>query len=244
MRFETLAVVADTSGINLGDHQILRLARDEDIDAAGELLADGNWLDARRQGDRSRRRDPKGGGRAHRGHRRVVHSGGRGRTRASRRRRAGDVRSRPCSRTDRVLRGQHHRCRLSRRRRRGSAGVSGRCPARRVRLRRSREPWRRERRRADRRSRRPGDGPACRRRRPRPTRTGRRDATALAFVRPGCQFASAELWATRSTLTAHFEQEDPDIVIDCGQAEYYLAVFDVPAEAVPPDAELDGSIVS
>ena len=40
MPFETLAVVSDTSGINLGDHQILRLARDEDIDAAGELLAD------------------------------------------------------------------------------------------------------------------------------------------------------------------------------------------------------------
>ena len=66
----------------------------------------------------------------------------------------------------------------------------------------------------------------------------------LAFVRAGCQFASAELWATRTTLTAHFEQEDPDVVINCGQAEYYLAVFDVPAEAVPPDAELDGSIVS
>ena len=63
-------------------------------------------------------------------------------------------------------------------------------------------------------------------------------------MRAGCQFASAELWGTRTTLTAHFEQEDPDVVINCGQAEYFLAVFDVPVEAVPPGAELDGSIVS
>ena len=38
--FETVAVVSDISGINLGDHQILRLARNEDIDAVGELLAE------------------------------------------------------------------------------------------------------------------------------------------------------------------------------------------------------------
>ena len=29
----------------------------------------------------------------------------------------------------------------------------------------------------------------------------------------------------------------------CDAAEYYLAVFDIPAELVPPNAELAGSIV-
>jgi hypothetical protein len=65
----------------------------------------------------------------------------------------------------------------------------------------------------------------------------------LAFVEPGCQLASAELWTTRLAVTAHFEQEDPHGEILCEIAEYYLAVFDIPADALPPDVELDGSIV-
>jgi hypothetical protein len=65
----------------------------------------------------------------------------------------------------------------------------------------------------------------------------------LAFVEPGCQLASAELWTTRLAVTAHFEQEDPHGEILCEIAEYYLAVFDIPADVLPPDVELDGSIV-
>ena len=44
-------------------------------------------------------------------------------------------------------------------------------------------------------------------------------------------------------MTAHFEQEDPHGEILCEIAEYYLAVFDIPADVLPPDVELDGSIV-
>jgi hypothetical protein len=65
----------------------------------------------------------------------------------------------------------------------------------------------------------------------------------LAFVESGCQLASAELWTTRLAVTAHFEQEDPHGEILCEIAEYYLAVFDIPADRLPPDVEVDGSIV-
>ena len=65
----------------------------------------------------------------------------------------------------------------------------------------------------------------------------------VAFVQPGCQLASAELWTTRVVMTAHFEQADPHGEILCEIAEYYLAVFDIPADLLPPDVEIDGSIV-
>ena len=44
-------------------------------------------------------------------------------------------------------------------------------------------------------------------------------------------------------LYPHFELEDPHVEMLCEAAEYYLAVFDIPADEVPPDAELYGSIV-
>jgi hypothetical protein len=66
----------------------------------------------------------------------------------------------------------------------------------------------------------------------------------LAFVEPGCQLASAELWTTRVAMTVHFEQADPHGEILCEIAEYYLAVFDIPADLLPPDVEIDGSIVA
>jgi hypothetical protein len=65
----------------------------------------------------------------------------------------------------------------------------------------------------------------------------------LAFVRPGCQYDTAELWVTQRLVTPHFEHDDPDLVINCAVAEFYLAVFDVPADRLPPTAELDDSIV-
>ena len=65
----------------------------------------------------------------------------------------------------------------------------------------------------------------------------------LAWVGVGCQLASVELWVTPSELSPHFEQEDPHAVTMCDAAEYYLAVFDVPTDLIPPDADLAGSIV-
>jgi hypothetical protein len=68
-------------------------------------------------------------------------------------------------------------------------------------------------------------------------------ARRVAFVQSGCQLASAELWATRAALTAHFEQADPHGEILCAVAEFYLAVFDIPAALLPHDVEIAGSIV-
>ena len=42
VHFETLAIVSGTTGINLYETQILRLASSEDVVRAGELLADGS----------------------------------------------------------------------------------------------------------------------------------------------------------------------------------------------------------
>jgi hypothetical protein len=52
----------------------------------------------------------------------------------------------------------------------------------------------------------------------------------LAFVGAGCAYASAELWVTSTELVPHFEQEDPDVVIMCDAAGYYLAVFAIPGD--------------
>jgi hypothetical protein len=65
----------------------------------------------------------------------------------------------------------------------------------------------------------------------------------LAFVGSGCQYDTAELWVTQRLVTPQFEHDDPDPVINCAVAEFYLAVFDVPADRLPPTAELDDSIV-
>ena len=46
-----------------------------------------------------------------------------------------------------------------------------------------------------------------------------------------------------TTGDPQFEHDDPDLVINCAVAEFYLAVFDVPADRLPPTAELDDSIV-
>jgi hypothetical protein len=66
----------------------------------------------------------------------------------------------------------------------------------------------------------------------------------LAFVGAGCRFASAELWITSAAVAAHFDHADPQGEIACDQAEYYLAVFDVADDDLPPNAELAGSIVT
>jgi hypothetical protein len=66
----------------------------------------------------------------------------------------------------------------------------------------------------------------------------------IAFVQSGCQLASAELWTGRVVITAHFEQADPSVEVVCEIAEYYLAVFDIAADLLPPNVEVDGSIVA
>jgi hypothetical protein len=65
----------------------------------------------------------------------------------------------------------------------------------------------------------------------------------LAFMGQGCALAHAELWVTLTLVTPHVEQEDPAVEVVCDAALSYLAVFDIPADLVPPNAELDGSIV-
>ena len=69
------------------------------------------------------------------------------------------------------------------------------------------------------------------------------DTRRLAFVGVGCVFASAELWVTATEILPRFVQEDPDALVMCDTAEYYLAVFDLPNDQAPPDAELAGSNV-
>ena len=65
----------------------------------------------------------------------------------------------------------------------------------------------------------------------------------LAFVGVGCAFGGAELWVTPTEILPRFEHEDPDVHVLCDTAEYYLAIFDLPTDGAPPDAELAGSNV-
>ncbi len=53
----------------------------------------------------------------------------------------------------------------------------------------------------------------------------------LAFVLTGCAHDSARLTVGGDgTVGVRLVRDDPDIEIDCAQAMYYLAVFDVPAD--------------
>ncbi len=65
----------------------------------------------------------------------------------------------------------------------------------------------------------------------------------LAWTALGCALATVELWVTPAEVYPHFEQEDPHSVTICDAAQHYLAVFDIPAELVQPNAELAASIV-
>ncbi len=58
----------------------------------------------------------------------------------------------------------------------------------------------------------------------------------FAFVRPGCEETTAELLVTRRDVEARLYHEPLDEVIDCVRAEYFLAVFDVVADLVWPNA--------
>ena len=149
----------------------------------------------------------------------------------------------PRARADRVLRRQHDSRRVGRRRRRRAAGFGGRRRTRPFRVRRVRQSGHRDGRRAHRRRRRPDRRyfpptptcPSCRRRRRTPV-----DWRSSGLA---AQFASAELWVTATEILPRFVQEDPDALVMCDTAEYYLAVFDLPNDQAPPDAELAGSNV-
>jgi hypothetical protein len=60
----------------------------------------------------------------------------------------------------------------------------------------------------------------------------------FSFVLAGCRHESAELIVTRLTIDARLEHDDPDEIIMCDAPEFYRAVFDIPAEFVPPSARL------
>lgn len=62
----------------------------------------------------------------------------------------------------------------------------------------------------------------------------------FAFVLPGCQQTTAELIVTPRLIDARLAYDDPSTQVMCVRAEYFLAVFDVPDEVIPPAAELVG----
>lgn len=62
------------------------------------------------------------------------------------------------------------------------------------------------------------------------------DVRRFALVLTGCQNSSATLTVVDGSARAAVDP--PDEQVDCGQAEYYLAVFDVPSEDVPADVRL------
>lgn len=63
----------------------------------------------------------------------------------------------------------------------------------------------------------------------------------LAFVLPGCQNTTAELIVTPQLVDARLDYDEHGVVINCAQAEYFVAVFDVPADMVRDDTPLVGS---
>ncbi|MEJ7832042.1 MAG: hypothetical protein WKF79_03945 [Nocardioides sp.] len=62
----------------------------------------------------------------------------------------------------------------------------------------------------------------------------------FAFVLTGCQENDPELLLEADVLQAEFTEESN---VDCGQLEYYVAVFDVPEDDLPEGFELDDDIL-
>ena len=60
----------------------------------------------------------------------------------------------------------------------------------------------------------------------------------FAFVTAGCQDATAELLVTRRFLQPRLYTDPVDLGIACAQAEFFLTVFDVPDSFVWPNAAL------
>lgn len=66
--------------------------------------------------------------------------------------------------------------------------------------------------------------------------------TRIAVLVLGCQEETAELVISASTVRAYGGQLDGSRSPDCVQAEYFVAVFDVRSWALPPAAEIVGSL--
>lgn len=49
--------------------------------------------------------------------------------------------------------------------------------------------------------------------------------SAVAFVLPGCQDTGAHLAVSGGTMEAHLTNDE---VINCAEAEYFLAIFEMP----------------
>lgn len=63
----------------------------------------------------------------------------------------------------------------------------------------------------------------------------------FAFVLSTCGYTTAELIVTGNVITARPERDDPDVHVDCAQAAYSVAVFDLPSAITPLDAQLVGA---
>lgn len=62
----------------------------------------------------------------------------------------------------------------------------------------------------------------------------------FAFALTGCQEEEPELLLDGSELRAEFTEESN---VDCGQLEFYVAVFDVPEDDLPEEVEMDDDIL-
>jgi len=67
------------------------------------------------------------------------------------------------------------------------------------------------------------------------------DERRFAFVRPGCQNTTAELIVTPQFVDTRLDYDEPGMVINCAEAEFFLAVFDVPADMVRDRSLLVGA---
>lgn len=67
------------------------------------------------------------------------------------------------------------------------------------------------------------------------------DERRFAFVRSGCQNTTAELIVTPQFVDTRLGYDEHGLVIDCSEAEFFLAVFDVPINMVREHALLVGA---
>lgn len=63
--------------------------------------------------------------------------------------------------------------------------------------------------------------------------------TGFAFVLSGCQEDGAELVLTEDEISAVLTTSDPEEIVSCAEAVEFLAIFQIPDEALPEGAELD-----
>lgn len=63
----------------------------------------------------------------------------------------------------------------------------------------------------------------------------------FGFVRSGCANTTAELMVTPQLIDVRLGYDEHGLVVNCAMAEYFVAVFDVPADLVREIAQLQGA---